>query len=135
MAASIEARVPILDHRVVEFAVNLPPAMKMRLGQTKVLLRRAMAGRLPDTVLRKPKQGFGMPMKHWLRGPLRELMTDVLSSEAVAREGYFRAQCVERWISEHLQGDADHSHRLWALLVFTLWRRALANQVMGAARA
>jgi asparagine synthase (glutamine-hydrolysing) len=128
MSASVEARVPFLDHRIVEFAVNLPAGMKLRLGERKVLLRRAVVDRLPAAVLTRPKQGFGMPMKQWLRGPLRELMTDVLSSEPLGREGYFQPQCVERWMTEHLDERADHSHRLWSLMVFSLWRRSLARE-------
>ena len=127
MAASIEARVPMLDHRIVELAVNLPSHMKLRLGQTKVLLRRAMTDRLPKSVLRKPKQGFSMPVKHWLRGPLRLLMTDTLSAATMGWGEYFRTECIELWISEHLSGRVDHSHRLWALMVFGLWRDSLSS--------
>ena len=128
MAASIEARVPLLDHRIVEFAVNLPPRMKLRHGQTKVILRRAMADRLPAMVLNKPKQGFSVPLKHWLRGPLRPLMTDLLSVDSVRHRGYFQPQCIARWVSEHLDGRANHSHRLWALMVFELWHQHVLDR-------
>ncbi len=123
MAASIEARVPLLDHRVVEFALNLPPQLRLRRGQTKVILRRAMAGRLPDTILNKPKQGFSIPLKHWLRGPLQPLMTDLLSAACIRERGYFEPETVTRWVTEHLTGRANHSHRLWALMVFELWQQ------------
>jgi asparagine synthase (glutamine-hydrolysing) len=123
MAASLEARVPLLDHRIVEFAVNLPTPMKLHRGQTKFILRQAMAGRIPDTVLKKPKQGFSIPLKHWLRGPLRPLMIDLLSTDTVNRRGYFASTCITRWIAEHLEGRANHSHRLWALMVFELWQQ------------
>jgi asparagine synthase (glutamine-hydrolysing) len=125
MAVSLEARVPLLDHRIVEFALNLPPEMKLRGQTTKYLLRQAVAGLLPAEVLAKPKQGFSMPLKHWLCGPLRPLLTDLLSPAAIARDGYFQPRCVEQWISEHLSGRANHSHRLWALMVFVLWRRQM----------
>jgi asparagine synthase (glutamine-hydrolysing) len=127
MAVSLEARVPLLDHRVVEFAVNLPPHMKLRRGQTKVILRRAMADRLPAMVLNKPKQGFSIPLKHWLRGPLRPLMTELLSGANVRRRGYFQPDCVKRWTLEHLSGAVNHSHRLWALMVFELWHRQVLD--------
>jgi asparagine synthase (glutamine-hydrolysing) len=130
MAVSLEARVPLLDHRIVEFALNLPPHMKLRGSTTKFLLRRAVAGLLPAEVLAKPKQGFSIPLKHWLRGPLRPLLTDLLSASTIGRDGYFEPQCVTRWVSEHLDGRANHSHRLWALMVFTLWKQ----QVMEGAR-
>lgn len=123
MAVSLEARVPLLDHRIVEFALSLPPHMKLRRGQTKMILRQAMVDRLPAMVLNKPKQGFSIPLKHWLRGSLRPLMADLLSVESVRRRGYFQPECVTRWVSEHLEGRANHSHRLWALMVLELWHQ------------
>lgn len=127
MAASIEARVPLLDHRVVEFAMNLPAPMKLQGGRTKVILRRAMAGHLPGMVLAKPKQGFSIPLKHWLCGPLRPLMADLLSADGLRRRGYFDPACVARWMSEHLEGRANHSHKLWALMVFELWHQRVLD--------
>jgi asparagine synthase (glutamine-hydrolysing) len=125
MAASIEARVPLLDYRLVEFALNLPPQWKMQRGQTKLILRQAMHGRLPAAVLTKPKQGFSIPLKQWLRGPLRPLLTDTLSPTAVARRGLFQPATVARWVKEHLNGRVNHSHRLWALIVLELWQQKL----------
>lgn len=125
MAASIESRVPLLDYRIAEFAVNLPAQMKLRRGQTKAIFRRAMANRLPAVVLNKPKQGFSIPLKHWLRGPLRPLLTDLLSPESVRQRGYFQPQCVTRWVLEHMDGRVNHSHRLWALMVLELWHRSV----------
>jgi asparagine synthase (glutamine-hydrolysing) len=128
MAVSLEARVPLLDHRLVEFALNLPPHLKLNRGQTKVILRRAMARRLPAEVLNKPKQGFSIPIKHWLRGPLRPLMHDLLSPAAIGRHGYFQPATVARWMAEHLNGQANHSHRLWGLMVFELWHRQVMDR-------
>lgn len=121
MAASIEARVPLLDHRIVDFALNLPPKMKMRFGKTKVILRRTMKGKLPENVLSKPKQGFSIPMKHWLRGPLKSMMLDMLSYDSINRQSFFEPNTVQQLISEHLDRKANHSHRLWALCVFQMW--------------
>jgi asparagine synthase (glutamine-hydrolysing) len=132
MATSLEARVPLLDHRIVEFALSLPPYMKLHHGRTKVILRRAMSNRLPTAVLNKPKQGFSIPLKHWMRGSLRPLMTDVLSADCVRRRGYFEASTVNRWMSEHLAGRANHSHRLWALMVFELWHQHVLDRRNGA---
>jgi asparagine synthase (glutamine-hydrolysing) len=78
---------------------------------------------LPDLVFNKPKQGFSIPLKHWLRGPLRPLMTDLLSAGSLSRQGLFHPPTVEAWITEHLAGKANHSHRLWALMVFQLWHQ------------
>lgn len=123
MAASLEARVPLLDHRIVEMALNLPPHLKLAGGRTKVILRRMMAQRLPEAVLTKPKEGFSIPLKHWLRHELRPLMHDLLGPETVRRRGLFNPDTVERWIREHMTGRANHSHRLWALMVLELWHR------------
>jgi asparagine synthase (glutamine-hydrolysing) len=131
MAASLETRVPLLDHRLVEFALNLPPRMKLRQGKTKVILRKAMRGRLPEAVLSKPKQGFSIPLKHWLRGPLRPLMTDLLSADSIRSRGYFGCQTVSRWVMEHLEQRVNHSHRLWALMVFELWHRQVVDKREG----
>ncbi|HEX6385860.1 MAG TPA: asparagine synthase (glutamine-hydrolyzing) [Anaerolineae bacterium] len=127
MAVSLEARVPLLDHRIVEFALNLPPHLKLNGNETKVILRRVMANRLPPAVLEKPKEGFSIPLKHWLRGELRPLMTDLLATDTVRRRGYFVPECVARWVSEHLERKANHSHRLWALMVFELWHRQIGD--------
>ncbi len=128
MAASLEARVPLLDHRLVEFALNLPARLKLNGGRTKALLRRAMQGRLPEAILNRSKQGFSIPLKHWLRGPLRSLMVDTLSPQGIGRRGYFSLGTIGRWISEHLDGRANHSHRLWALMVFELWHQQVLDR-------
>lgn len=130
MAVSLETRVPLLDHRIVEFALNLPPQLKLHRGQTKLILRKVMSGRLPKAILKKPKQGFSIPLKHWLRGPLRPMMTDLLSAGTVRHRGYFKPEVVDSWMKEHLAGRANHSHRLWALMVFELWH----SQVLDAKR-
>ena len=127
MAVSLEARVPLLDYRIVELAVNLPPQMKLQRGETKRILRQVMKGRLPEAVLNKPKQGFSIPLKHWLRGPLKPMLTDLLSPDSVRARGYFEPDCVSRWTAEHLSGAANHSHRLWALMVLELWHRQVQD--------
>jgi asparagine synthase (glutamine-hydrolysing) len=86
---------------------------------------------LPPAILNKPKQGFSIPLKHWLRSQLRPLMIDLLSAETVRRRGYFSPACVDQWKSEHLAGKADHSHRLWALMVFELWHRQVYEAERG----
>lgn len=121
MAASVEARVPFLDHRIVDLVVNLPPRMKLNRFQTKVILREVMTPYLPEIILNKPKQGFSIPLKHWLRGPLQPLMTDLLAKDTIRSRGYFDPLTVSTWIQEHLNSQANHSHRLWALMVLELW--------------
>ena len=125
MATSLEARVPFLDHRIVEFGVNLPPQFKLQRGRTKILLREAMRNRLPDLVLEKPKQGFSIPLKHWLQNSLNPLMHDLLAESCIQQRGYFNPKTVSRWMLEHEQGRFNHSHRLWALMVFELWHQTV----------
>ena len=123
MAVSLEARVPLLDYRIVEFAVNLPPEMKIKRGETKRIFKRAMADRLPQAVLEKPKQGFSIPLKHWLRSSLKPMMMDLLSADKIQQRGYFNDQCVSHWMTDHLDGVENHSHKLWALMVFEIWNQ------------
>lgn len=123
MAVSIEARVPLLDYRIVEFAMNLPPHLKLNGTRTKSILRSAVKGLVPDIVLEKPKQGFSSPMKHWLRTALKPMMLDLLAKDSLQNHGYFDQRVVSRWLQEHLDGRANHSHRLWPLMVFEIWRR------------
>ncbi len=123
MAVSLEARVPLLDYHIVEFALNLPPRMKLNGSRTKAILRKAVKGIVPDIVLDKPKQGFSIPMKHWLCTTLKPMMLDVLSTDSLNRSGYFAPQVVSNWVQEHLEGRVNHSHRLWPLMVFAIWQR------------
>jgi asparagine synthase (glutamine-hydrolysing) len=128
MAASLEVRVPLLDHRIVELGLNLPARLKLAGGRTKQILRRAMRGQLPAGILNRPKQGFSIPLKHWLHGPLRPLMLDLLSAQTIRQRGYFNPETVAAWLSEHLGGYANHSHRLWALMVFELWHQRVFDR-------
>ena len=121
MAASLEARVPYLDHRLVEFAYSLPPSLKMRGFNTKRILKQTFWDALPVEVQRRDKQGFSIPIKNWIREALRPMMLDLLSEQRIRRQGLFNAEFVTRLIDEHLQGSHNHSHLLWALMVFEQW--------------
>jgi asparagine synthase (glutamine-hydrolysing) len=122
MAYSLEARVPLLDHRVVEFAARLPMDYKVRRGETKYLLRKVLYRHVPRTIIDRPKMGFGIPLNRWLRNELRPLLDEYLNEERVGREGFLRPEGVSRVVREHLSGRRDHQYRLWALLVFGMWR-------------
>jgi asparagine synthase (glutamine-hydrolysing) len=123
MAHSIESRVPLLDHRLVEHALALPPGLKIREGVRKYLLK-AVAGRLlPAAVLDRPKRGFAVPLSVWCRGGLREAFTDVLQSSRHRQRGFFQAREVDRLLAEHLSGRRNHELRLWQLFMFELWQR------------
>ena len=121
MAASLEVRAPFLDHRVVELVARIPSALKIKGWQTKHILRLAMRELLPAEVLDKPKQGFSIPVKNWLRGELRELMRATLEAGRLRRHGYVEPAVVQRWMTEHLEGRANHAHRLWSLMMLELW--------------
>ncbi|MFD1536108.1 asparagine synthase (glutamine-hydrolyzing) [Nonomuraea guangzhouensis] len=123
MANSLEARSPLLDHHLMEWAAGLPIALKVRDGETKVLLKRAVAPWLPKEILGFPKQGFDVPLAAWLRGELRELAFDLLTDATARDRGMFRPRAVRELLQRHIEG-ADHSVQLWALLQFELWYRA-----------
>ncbi len=121
MMASLEGRVPLLNNDFVEFATRLPLDLKLRGLRSKFLFKRALRGILPDSILRRPKKGFGIPVAHWFRGPLKEQMLSVLSPERIARKGFFDAAAVARLIDDHLDGRRDNRKQLWTLFVFDLW--------------
>ncbi len=121
MAHSLEARVPFLDHRLVEFLARVPSAVKFEGGVRKHLLKKGLAPLLDADLLHRRKAGFNVPVNRWLRGPLREIVGDHLSPQALARHGFFDQKVVARWIDEHQRRDADHSFAIWSVLVFQLW--------------
>jgi asparagine synthase (glutamine-hydrolysing) len=127
MANSLEARSPYLDYRVVEFAAGLPSSLKLNGFKTKYLLKRCMAGKLPRAILNRGKEGFSIPMKNWLRQELRPMMEEVLSPERIKKEGLFNPSYVAKLKSDHLKGIANHSHQLWSLMVFEIWRDLYLN--------
>lgn len=131
MAVSLETRVPMLDHRVVEAALTLPSRYHIRGSRTKVLLKKTFADLLPEPIRRRGKQGFSTPMKHWLRGPLEPMMQDVLAVDRIRRDGYFRPETVERLKRQHLEVSADHAHVLWSLMLFCMWRERFQSSSTG----
>jgi asparagine synthase (glutamine-hydrolysing) len=133
MAHSIESRVPLLDHLVIEFAASLPVEMKIHGTRRKHLLKELAFRLVPKEILDRPKQGFGVPIGHWFRGSMRDVFADVLSSPAARQRGYFDVAFVDRILDEHLAGTRDHSLRLWQLVVFELWHRQYVGQAAVAA--
>jgi asparagine synthase (glutamine-hydrolysing) len=122
MAVGLEARVPLLDHRVVEFAWTLPQDLKVRGSQSKWILRRALEGYIPRELIERPKMGFGVPIDQWLRGPLREWADALLASDRLEREGFFHpAPIRERW-QQHTAGTHNWHYYLWDILIFQAWR-------------
>lgn len=127
MATSLEVRSPFLDRELVEFAVRLPLRFKMRGLQRKYLVKRAFADRLSTETLHRSKQGFGVPVGAWMRTHRRAYVEDVVLSPRALGRGYFRPGAVERLVREHMGGRADHTQRLWALLVLELWHREFVD--------
>ncbi len=131
MAHSIESRVPLLDHLVVEFAAGLPTSLKIQGDRRKHLLKQLAFRLVPREILDRPKQGFGVPIGHWFKGSLRDVFGDVLGSAEARQRGYFNYAFVDRVLEEHLSGKRDHAMRLWQLLVFEMWHRQVRRRAGG----
>jgi asparagine synthase (glutamine-hydrolysing) len=130
MATSLEVRVPILDHRFVEWATGLPVEWKVREGKLKYILRK-LAERVgvPSEVLYRPKQGFALPLVHWMKHELKELIVNVLLDRRTLQRGYFEPAGVRQLLDEHFRGRRNHSGRIWRLLMFELWHRNYLERV------
>jgi asparagine synthase (glutamine-hydrolysing) len=123
MAVSLEVRAPLLDHRVVEWAWHLPADLRMRGGSSKWLLRQVLYQYVPRELVDRPKAGFGVPVDHWLRGPLKEWAEDLLSVRALEADGLLRPEPIRRVWQQHLAGHRNEHTRLWPVLMFQAWRR------------
>jgi len=128
MAASIEARVPLLDHPLIEWAARLPERFKVQGMQGKVLLKRLARRLIPAEVVDRPKIGFTVPLAPWFRGGLRELLVDTLLSPASLGRGYYDPAVLRTTVDDHLSGRRDRSRELWTLLTLELWHRAYIDQ-------
>jgi asparagine synthase (glutamine-hydrolysing) len=122
MATSLETRVPLLDHKIVEFAYSLPAHLKLNGHTSKWIFKKTMERLLPRPNIYRKKEGFSIPIKHWLRTDLKELMCDYLGGHRIRREGLFQHTFIEKMIDRHLRQRENFSHQLWALLVFEIWR-------------
>ena len=129
MAVSLETRVPLLDHRIAEFAFSLPLHMKIRSGQGKWLLRQVLNRYVPQELIDRPKQGFGVPLDSWLRGPLRKWAESLLEPSRLRKEGYLNAELVtEKW-REHISEQRNWQNWLWNVLMFQAWHEKWVNGV------
>jgi asparagine synthase (glutamine-hydrolysing) len=126
MAHSLEARVPFLDHRFVEFCARLYAGLKIRGTTHKFLLKRLASRYLPPEIVSRGKQGFVMPLREWLTGRLSGQLESHLLAGGLARRGLFRAGALERLVADHRGGRREHAGRLWALLILERWFRRYA---------
>jgi asparagine synthase (glutamine-hydrolysing) len=122
MACGLEVRAPFLDRPLVELAGRIPSTLKLKGWGTKHILKRALRGLVPDTILARRKQGFGVPLGLWMRGPLRRTLEARLACEEVARIGLFDPPMTRRLVAEHVSGARNHQKILWGLMVFDAWR-------------
>jgi asparagine synthase (glutamine-hydrolysing) len=130
MAHSLEARVPLLDHVLVEFAATIPPEYRLRNGESKSIFKRAMRGILPDEIIDKPKQGFAVPLGAWFRGRLSGFVRDLLLSPTCRDRGVFDCRYIEQLLVMH-EGGRDLGLQLWTLISFELWCRTFLDGPLG----
>ncbi len=123
MANSLEARVPLLDHELIEFVVGIPSHLKMNGLETKYILKKAMEDIVPNEILYREKQGFGVPIGEWINIQLRERIIGDLSDKRAMERGFFNVDYIQTLLKEHSNGRRDHSHPLWVLWMFELWQR------------
>jgi asparagine synthase (glutamine-hydrolysing) len=139
MAHGLEARVPFLDHHLVEWAFTVPGRHKIRDGSGKALVKTAMERHLPHDILHRRKQGFNVPMKIWMRGELRDFVCDTLTPARIRNRGFFRPEAVERLLDDHFSERKDASNKIFVLLMLETWqqlfmdRRAAFQDVRAAA--
>jgi asparagine synthase (glutamine-hydrolysing) len=124
MAVSLEVRVPILDHRVVELGFRLPPSLRLKGRTGKYLLKKLLCRYVPAELVYRPKQGFGIPLGLWFRGELRPLVEDLLSEPALRRIGVFNPPVVRRMYEMHQSGARNFEAKLWRILVVHIWANA-----------
>lgn len=122
MAASIESRVPFLDHKLVEFTSSLPERLKLRGWTTKYVLRQSMKGVLPEPILSRPKMGFPVPIGKWFRGSYRSIIDEYVLGDRAQSRGIFDRGFVKSLVQQHQSGE-NHSERLWSLVNFEMWQR------------
>ena len=128
MACSLEARLPLLDHRLVELAFQIPGRFKIRGSAMKMILKQAVRDLVPAAVLTRPKHGFAVPLDPWFRGPLKDFTFEILLDGRTRRRGFFDSAFVERLWREHQEGRHVWDAHLWLLLNFELWHRTCMDK-------
>ena len=128
MAHSLEVREPLMDHPLVEWLATLPSSLKMKRGEGKYLLKKAMEPYLPNDIMYRPKMGFAVPLARWFRGPLRQRVRDSLLNGQIAETGWFNQKTIEQMVDQHESGRSDHSTPLWTLLMYDAFLRNVLDE-------
>jgi len=128
MATSLEVRVPLLDHKLIEFVTKVPASLKLAGTETKQLLKRVARELIPSEILDRPKQGFGIPLEEWINRQLRDQIREILNEPRTRQRGYVNYDYVDLILDEHYKNRRDHSFPLWSLLIFELWHRQYIDQ-------
>ena len=128
MAHSIETRAPLLDHKLIEYVQTIPGSLKLHGMETKHILKRAVAGLVPDEIIHRQKKGFNVPIRQWFKRELKDLLNDTLSDQRTRERGLLNARAVRALVNEHQLGRRDHARQLWGLLTLELWHRAFIDQ-------
>ena len=123
MASSLEARSPLLDHKLIEYVTRIPSRMKLKGSETKAIFKQAVRDIVPHEILYREKQGFGVPINEWINLQLKQRITADLSERRSLERGYFDPRYVQLLLNEHSRGRRDHSHALWTLWMLELWHR------------
>jgi asparagine synthase (glutamine-hydrolysing) len=127
MASSVEARVPFLDHPLIEYADSLPPAFKAKGTRTKILLKKLAERYIPRETIYRRKVGFTVPLTPWFQGPLRDFVRGILLDERALARGYFKPEVLARLVDDHLLGRVDRGRSLWTLLSLEIWHRLFVD--------
>ncbi|HMS41492.1 MAG TPA: asparagine synthase (glutamine-hydrolyzing) [Pyrinomonadaceae bacterium] len=125
MATSLEARVPLLDHKLIEFVTNIPTELKLKNLETKYIFRKAISGIVPQEILNRPKQGFGVPLNEWINFQLKDRIHETLSEKKTLERGFFDTKYIKVLLDEHAKKRRDHSYSLWILYILELWQRRI----------
>jgi asparagine synthase (glutamine-hydrolysing) len=131
MAVSLEARAPLLDHKLIDFVTQIPARLKLKGAETKHILKRAVSDLVPEEVLNRAKQGFGVPVQEWINQQLRARIRDILTDSITRQRGYLNGKYLDVLLDEHERGRRDHSTGLWALLMLELWQRRFVDGPKG----
>jgi asparagine synthase (glutamine-hydrolysing) len=131
MAVALEVRVPLLDHRIVEWIWRLPAALNARAPRAKHLLRRVLSRYVPDKLIERPKMGFGVPLAQWLRGPLREWAEGLIAENVLVADGVFRTPSVRALWAQFLAGEDQNHYFIWNVLMFQDWYRCWSGGIVG----